>query len=77
MGRNDKRKLSDSIGAYQRSETPLVVLIALLRHYFRLHHNPHMEKPVYLRPHPQKLGCAMPCSDDHIDTAHDEWRSSA
>ena len=52
----DKAELSESIEAYRRGETPLVVPITLLRHYFRRHHDPYMEKQIYLRPHPDKLG---------------------
>ncbi len=52
----DKAELSQSIETYRRGETPLVVPITLLRHYFRRHPDPYMEKQVYLRPHPEKLG---------------------
>ncbi len=53
---DDKSELSASIETYRRGETPLVVPITLLRHYFRRHHDPYMEKQVYLRPHPDQLG---------------------
>lgn len=53
---SDKAELSASIESYRRGETPLVVPITLLRHYFRRHHDPYMEQQVYLRPHPEKLG---------------------
>ena len=53
---DDKQELSDSIEAYRRGETPLVVPITLLRHYFRHHPDPYMAKQIYLRPHPDKLG---------------------
>jgi uncharacterized protein YbgA (DUF1722 family) len=52
----DKAELSESIEAYRRSEVPLIVPITLLRHYFRRHPDPYMEKQIYLRPHPDKLG---------------------
>ncbi|MGD8907843.1 MAG: DUF523 and DUF1722 domain-containing protein [Chromatiales bacterium] len=52
----DKAELIESIEAYRRGETPLIVPITLLRHYFRRHPDPYMEKQVYLRPHPEKLG---------------------
>jgi uncharacterized protein YbgA (DUF1722 family)/uncharacterized protein YbbK (DUF523 family) len=52
----DKAELSDRIEAYRRGEIPLVVPITLLRHYFRRHPDPYMEKQVYLQPHPEKLG---------------------
>jgi uncharacterized protein YbgA (DUF1722 family)/uncharacterized protein YbbK (DUF523 family) len=53
---SDKLELSDSIETYRRGETPLIVPITLLRHYFRRHPDPYMEKQIYLRPHPDKLG---------------------
>lgn len=56
IDRDDKRELGDSIEAYRRGETPLVVPVTLLRHYFRRHPDPYMERQVYLRPHPEKLG---------------------
>jgi uncharacterized protein YbgA (DUF1722 family)/uncharacterized protein YbbK (DUF523 family) len=52
----DKAELTQSIEAYRRGETPLIVPLTLLRHYFRRHPDPYMEKQVYLRPHPDKLG---------------------
>ncbi|MEJ2463491.1 MAG: DUF523 and DUF1722 domain-containing protein [Candidatus Thiodiazotropha sp.] len=52
----DKAELSQSIEAYRRGETPLIVPITLLRHYFRRHPDAYMEKQIYLRPHPDKLG---------------------
>jgi uncharacterized protein YbgA (DUF1722 family)/uncharacterized protein YbbK (DUF523 family) len=52
----DKAELGDSIEAYRRGEVPLVVPVTLLRHYFRRHPDPYMEKQVYLKPHPDKLG---------------------
>jgi uncharacterized protein YbgA (DUF1722 family)/uncharacterized protein YbbK (DUF523 family) len=53
---DDKAELSESIEAYHRGETPLIVPITLLRHYFRRHPDPYMERQLYLRPHPDKLG---------------------
>ncbi len=52
----DKAELSASIESYRRGETPLIVPITLLRHYFRRHPDAYMEKQIYLRPHPDKLG---------------------
>ena len=56
IDRGDKEELSQSIEAYRRGETPLIVPITLMRHYFRRHPDPYMEQQVYLRPHPDKLG---------------------
>lgn len=56
IDRDDKAELSASIEAYRRGEIPLVVPVTLLRHYFRRHREPYMEKQVYLNPHPEGLG---------------------
>ena len=51
----DKAELVQTIEAYRRGEVPLVVPITLLRHYFRRHPDPYMERQHYLRPHPDQL----------------------
>lgn len=53
---DDKAELSGAIASYRRGETPLIVPITLLRHYFRRHHDAYMERQIYLWPHPDKLG---------------------
>ncbi len=53
---DDKEELTSSIEAYRRGETPLVVPITLLRHYFRNHHDKYMAKQCYLSPYPESLG---------------------
>ncbi len=53
---DDKAELTASIEAYRRGETPLVVPITLLRHYFRNHHDKYMAKQFYLFPYPESLG---------------------
>ncbi|MET0064763.1 MAG: DUF523 and DUF1722 domain-containing protein [Candidatus Thiodiazotropha sp.] len=56
IGPDDKEELVASIESYRRGETPLVVPITLLRHYFRLHPDEYMSRQVYLHPHPHNLG---------------------
>ena len=56
IDRDDKAELSASIEAYRRGETPLVVPITLLRHYFRNHHHQYMARQYYLSPYPESLG---------------------
>jgi uncharacterized protein YbgA (DUF1722 family)/uncharacterized protein YbbK (DUF523 family) len=56
IGREDREELVASIESYRRSETPLVVPITLLRHYFRLHPDEYLSGQVYLHPHPDNLG---------------------
>jgi uncharacterized protein YbgA (DUF1722 family)/uncharacterized protein YbbK (DUF523 family) len=53
---DDKAELVAGIEAYRRGETPLVVPITLLRHYFRNHHDRYMARQVYLSPYPESLG---------------------
>lgn len=53
---DDKIELIACIEAYRREETPLVVPMTLLKHYFRLHPDDYMSRQVYLQPHPEKLG---------------------
>ncbi|MES9842376.1 MAG: YbgA family protein, partial [Candidatus Thiodiazotropha endolucinida] len=56
ISRDDKAELTASIESYRRGETPLIVPITLLRHYFRHHPDSYMSKQVYLQPHPDSLG---------------------
>lgn len=53
---HDKQELAESIERYRQGETPLVVPIALIRHYFRRHPDPYINRQVYLQPHPEQLG---------------------
>jgi uncharacterized protein YbgA (DUF1722 family)/uncharacterized protein YbbK (DUF523 family) len=53
---DDKRELVNCIEAYRRQETPLVVPMTLLKHYFRLHPDSYMSRQIYLQPHPEQLG---------------------
>ncbi|MCG7981615.1 MAG: DUF523 and DUF1722 domain-containing protein [Candidatus Thiodiazotropha lotti] len=52
----DKSELVSCIEAYRRMETPLVVPMTLLKHYFRRHPDDYMSRQIYLQPHPEKLG---------------------
>lgn len=52
----DKAELTASIEAYRRGETPLIVPITLLRHYFRNHQDRYMARQHYLAPYPESLG---------------------
>jgi uncharacterized protein YbgA (DUF1722 family)/uncharacterized protein YbbK (DUF523 family) len=56
IGSDDKSEISASIEAYRRGETPLIVPITLLRHYFRKHPDEYMSRQIYLQPHPDSLG---------------------
>jgi uncharacterized protein YbgA (DUF1722 family) len=52
----DKAELLSAIEAYRRGETPLVVPITLLKHYFRRHPDAYIQRQIYLQPHPEHLG---------------------
>lgn len=51
----DKAELLEVIHAYRREELPLIVPITLLKHHFRRHPHPYVERQVYLDPHPPEL----------------------
>jgi uncharacterized protein YbgA (DUF1722 family)/uncharacterized protein YbbK (DUF523 family) len=51
----DKAELLEVIDAYRRGLLPLVVPVTLLKHHFRRHPDPYVDKQVYLSPHPDEL----------------------
>jgi uncharacterized protein YbgA (DUF1722 family) len=51
----DKQELCDTIENYRRELLPLIVPITLLRHHFRRHPKPFVERSKYLSPHPREL----------------------
>jgi uncharacterized protein YbgA (DUF1722 family)/uncharacterized protein YbbK (DUF523 family) len=51
----DKAELLETFNAYRHGELPLIVPITLLKHHFRRHPHPYVEKQVYLNPHPAEL----------------------
>lgn len=51
----DKRELLEVIEAYRAGQVPLVVPLTLLRHHFRRHPHPYVERQIYLQPHPAEL----------------------
>lgn len=53
---DDKAELGASIEAYRREESPLIVPMTLLRHYFRYHPDDYMARQHYLNPYPESLG---------------------
>lgn len=55
IDREDKQELSDTIENYRRELLPLIVPITLLRHHFRRHPKPFVERSKYLAPHPAEL----------------------
>jgi uncharacterized protein YbgA (DUF1722 family)/uncharacterized protein YbbK (DUF523 family) len=52
----DKQELLAAIEAYRRCEVPLIVPVFLLRHHFRHHPDPYMQRQWYLDPYPAALG---------------------
>lgn len=51
----DKAELLESFEAYRAGHLPLIVPITLLRHHFRRHPEPYVQRQVYLTPHPDEL----------------------
>ncbi len=52
---NDKAELGALITQYRDGIVPLVVPLTLLRHHFKRHQNPYIEKQVFLLPYPEEL----------------------
>lgn len=51
----DREELLDTILQYQQGYVPLIVPITLLKHHFRRHPQPYIERQYYLTPHPGEL----------------------
>ncbi len=51
----DKAELLETFESYRSGHLPLIVPITLLRHHFRRHPEPYVERQVYLTPHPDEL----------------------
>jgi uncharacterized protein YbgA (DUF1722 family)/uncharacterized protein YbbK (DUF523 family) len=51
----DRRELAEMIDQYRLGRLPLIVPIVLLRHHFRRHPHPYIERQYYLHPHPDEL----------------------
>jgi len=51
----DKAELVETIFSYRDGKLPLIVPIVLLRHHFRKHPKPFVERSKYLAPHPGEL----------------------
>ncbi|QBQ56461.1 DUF1722 domain-containing protein [Nitrosococcus wardiae] len=55
LDKEDRAELLESIENYRLGLVPLVVPITLLKHHFRRHPNPYVNKQYYLNPHPPEL----------------------
>jgi uncharacterized protein YbgA (DUF1722 family)/uncharacterized protein YbbK (DUF523 family) len=51
----EKNELLEAIGAYHDGLLPLMVPMALLRHYVRKYDQPYLKRQLYLNPHPVEL----------------------
>jgi uncharacterized protein YbgA (DUF1722 family)/uncharacterized protein YbbK (DUF523 family) len=51
----DRAEMVDTIEQYRTGYLPLIVPITLLRHHFRRHPHPYVERQRYLSPHPREL----------------------
>jgi len=51
----DRAELLETIHDYRNGYVPLVVPITLLKHHFRRHPQPYIQRQHYLNPHPGKL----------------------
>lgn len=55
LDRDDRAELVETISQYQQGYLPLIVPITLLKHHFRKHPHPYIERQYYLKPHPSEL----------------------
>lgn len=51
----DREELLGTILHYQQGYVPLIVPVTLLKHHFRRHPQPYIERQYYLTPHPAEL----------------------
>ncbi len=51
----DREELLDTIHQYRKGYVPLIVPVTLLKHHFRRHPQPYIERQYYLTPHPGEL----------------------
>ncbi|HDP88793.1 MAG TPA: DUF1722 domain-containing protein [Thioalkalivibrio sp.] len=51
----DRAEMIEIIDHYRDGLVPLIVPITLLKHHFRRHPDPYIERQVYLSPHPKEL----------------------
>ncbi len=51
----DRQEMLETIHQYRHGYVPLVVPITLLKHHFRRHPQPYIERQHYLNPHPKEL----------------------
>lgn len=51
----DREELLDTIHQYRKGYVPLIVPVTLLKHHFRRHPQPYIERQYYLAPHPGEL----------------------
>ncbi|HEY5738181.1 MAG TPA: DUF523 and DUF1722 domain-containing protein [Gammaproteobacteria bacterium] len=55
LDKDDKQELTESIENYRLGRLPLIVPLTLLRHHFRKHPDPYIERSYYMQPHPDEL----------------------
>lgn len=55
LGSHEKTELLAAIEDYRRGFTPLIVPLALIKHYVLIHQVEYLESQVYLNPHPKEL----------------------
>ena len=55
LSREDKAEMLDLIESYRQGLVPLIVPVTLLKHHFRRHPDPYVDRQTYLNPHPREL----------------------
>ena len=55
LDKSDREEMAETIAQYREGLLPLIVPITLIRHHFRRHPDPYIQRQYYLSPHPKEL----------------------
>ena len=55
LDKSDREEMAETIAQYREGLLPLIVPITLVRHHFRRHPDPYIQRQYYLSPHPKEL----------------------
>lgn len=55
LDKDDRAELDETIEHYRLGYIPLIVPITILRHHFRKHPDPYIDRSYYMNPHPREL----------------------
>ena len=55
LDKSDREEMAETIAQYREGLLPLIVPITLIRHHFRRHPDPYIQRQYYISPHPKEL----------------------